>query len=308
MIPEIRNLLTQNDNFYITSHINPDGDAIGSCFGLGMALQKIGKNVQVFLEPFQSRFDIIPGEGLLNEKAFSEDVFLICLDCSSFDRLNPEHQKVAASSSCVINIDHHYTNTNFANINYVDGNASSACELVYRLLDGFIEIDQDIASALYAGMVSDTGGFRFDYTSPQTLHVAGNLMSNGIDFTTIYTELLLMRSHTELKLLAKVLENAQISGNVMHVCVNKDMIKSVPNALSRDVEGIVELMLNTRDVEISVLLYEKENGEIKMSLRSCSANVGEVAKKFGGGGHHLAAGANVKGNIHEIREQVLGLL
>jgi len=82
----------------------------------------------------------------------------------------------------------------------------------------------------------------------------------------------------------------------------------VPNALSRDVEGIAELLLNTKDVEISVLLYERENGEIKISLRSRSTNVGEVAKQFGGGGHHLAAGANVKGNIYEIREQVLALL
>ena len=157
-------------------------------------------------------------------------------------------------------------------------------------------------------MVSDTGGFRFNYTTADSLRAAGNLMSFGIDFTAIYTELMLMRSYAELKLLAKALENTQLSGNVIHVCVDQDMIKSVPNALSRDVEGIAELLLNTKDVEISVLLYERENGEIKISLRSRSTNVGEVAKQFGGGGHHLAAGANVKGNIYEIREQVLALL
>jgi len=306
MIPEIRKLLMQHDNFYITSHINPDGDAIGSCFGLGLALQKIGKNVQVLLEPFQSRFDIIPGKGLLSKKAFSGGV-LILLDCSNADRISPQHQ-ILTESLPSINIDHHYTNTNFAKVNYVDGNASSACELVYRLLDGFIDLDSDIAAALYSGMVSDTGGFRFSSTSPKTLQAASHLTSYGIDFTTIYTELMLIRSFAEIKLLAKVLENAEVKGNVMHVCVDKEMIKSVPNALSRDVEGIVEMMLNTRDIEISVLLYEKENGEIKISLRSRSTNVGEVAKKFGGGGHHLAAGANAKGNIYEIREQVLSLL
>jgi len=308
ILDEIRTLLNKNDNFYITSHINPDGDAIGACFGLGMALQKIGKNVQVLLEPFQSRFDIIPGKGLLSEKAFLGDVFLICLDCADIGRLMPDCQNLAESSPYVINIDHHYTNTNFADLNYVDGNASSACQLVYRLLDGYVEFDKDIASALYAGMVSDTGGFRFDYTSPETLHAAGKLMSFGVDFTAIYTELMLMRSYAEVKLLAKALENAQLSGNILHTCVDQDMIKSVPNALSRDVEGIAELLLNTRGVEISVLLYEKEDGDIKISLRSRNANVGEVAKKFGGGGHHLAAGANAKGNIYQIREQVLSLL
>lgn len=310
ILDEIKTLLKQNDNFYITSHINPDGDAVGSCFGLGLALQKLGKNVQVILDPFQSRFDIIPGGGLLSKKAFSGDIFLICLDCADISRLIPHCQKLTKSMASVVNIDHHYTNTNFGNLNYVDGNASSTCELVYRLLDNFVKLDKDIASALYAGMVSDTGGFRFNSTSSNTLMAAGKLVSCGIDFTAIYTELMLMRSYTEIKILAKVLESTQLSadGKIMHVCVDQNMIKSIPNALSRDVEGIVEMMLNTRGVEISVLLYEKENGEIKISFRSRNTNVGEVAKKFGGGGHHLAAGANAKGNIYEIREQVLSLL
>ena len=313
VLEEIRGLICDYDNIYITSHINPDGDAVGACFGLGLALEKLGKNVQVMLEPYQSRFDIIPGRHLLGDKMFAGDSILICLDCADVNRLIQGGRAVAATVNIVVNIDHHYTNTNFANINYVDGNASSTCEMVYRLLDTFVEADRNIASALYAGMVSDTGGFRFSSVSEDTLAITAKLVALDIPFTDIYVELMHKRSFTELKLMGRVLDSAQLSddGRIIHVCVSQAMMKGfkgAPDAESRDAEGLVEFMLNVSGVEIAVLLYEKENGEIKVSLRSRSANVGDVAVKLGGGGHHLAAGANVTGDIYGIREQVLSLL
>jgi len=318
ILDEIRKVIMDGEDFYITGHVNPDGDSVGASFALGLALEKLGKRVRVHLKPpYSEKYNIIPGQHLMRKRKLRDTAILICVDCADVNRLNEKCKKLATTLSCVINIDHHHTNTNFGSLNFVDGNASSASEMVYRLLDTFVglslglslEADKDIASALYAGILCDTGGFRFSSTSADTLNIVSRLVSFGIDFTDIYVELMHMRSYTEVKLLAKVFESAELSsdGRIIHSCVSQDMMTAV-NAKSQDLEGLVEQMLNTKGVEISLLVYDKGKGEAKISLRSRSADISEIAKKFGGGGHKLAAGANVKGDIYEIREQVLGLL
>jgi len=319
---DIVDLLLQRDNFYISGHVGPDGDSIGACFGLGLALEKMGKKVQIMLETIHPRFDVIPGRHLLEEKLADGEV-LICLDCADITRLPKGCKKLAEKLECTLNIDHHYTNTNFAKHNLVDSEASSTCEMIYHLLEFFSERDFDlwdknIASAVYAGMVSDTGGFRFNATSQDTLKAVGKLINMDIPFTEIYTEMVHMRSYTELKLLARVLENTQLAkdGRIVYCCVNEEMMKNfnnnAPDATSQDLEGVVELLLNVRGAEISFLVYDRDEGEAKISLRSRGVNVAEVAKKFGGGGHQLAAGATVKKkdllNVSEIGWQVLNLL
>jgi len=384
-IEDICDLIVQKDNFYISGHVGPDGDSIGACFGLGLALEKMGKKVQVMLETIHPRFDIIPGRHLLKAKlgdgeeasitddyvqnsdrfeqnalkadagngdrfeqsaleadAGSGDRFeqsaleadagvsarfdlrskptLICVDCADITRLPKECRKLVEKLEYTINIDHHFTNTNFAKYNLVDGQASSTCEMIYRLIESFAECgyelwDEKIASAIYAGMVSDTGGFRFNATSQDTLKAVGKLINMNIPFTEIYTEMVHMRSYTELKLLSRVLENTQQAkdGRIIYCCVSQEMMKNfkdAPDATSQDLEGVVELLLNVRGAEISFLVYDRNEGEAKVSLRSREFNVAEIAKKFGGGGHQLAAGATVKKKIDvfELGWQVLSLL
>lgn len=308
---EIRNVINQNSNFYLAGHVSPDGDSIGSCFGLGMALEKLGKKVQVLMEPFHSKYDIIPGRHLLGS-AKLENPVLICLDCADEGRLTGYSKELMGTLQDTVCIDHHYTNTYFAKFNYVDEKASSTCEVVYRLLDSFVEFDIDIASALYAGILSDTGGFRYNATSQNTLSVAGALTAMGIPFTDIYTELFSLRTYAEVKLLARVLENCQRAANarVVHVCVPREMmtnLEDTTDAEPKHLEGVVESLLNIRRAEVSILIYDRcKNDELKISLRSRKLNIGDIAQKYGGGGHQLAAGATVKGDIYEIRDKVLG--
>ena len=309
---EVREFIKSRDNYYIAGHINPDGDTIGACLGLGLALEKIGKNVRVLLDPYHSRFNLIPGKHLLYEKTVEKtDFSLICVDCADTGRLEARGQKLAKElhpySLC---IDHHFSNTHFAKYNYVDGTASSACEMVYRILNNFIEIDRDIATALYSGMVTDTGGFRHASTSQETLRTTAHLTAVGIPFPKIYRELINLRTYTEIKLLARVLDACRRSedAGIVHACVPLSMLKGfddTPDATIADLEGVAEFMLNIRRANVSLLVYEREDGQAKISLRSRNVNVGAIAQQFGGGGHRLAAGASIEGDIFEICDKVL---
>ena len=316
-VDEIRALISNRDNFYISGHVNPDGDSIGACFGLGLALEKMGKKVQVLLEAFHSKYTVIPGNHLIwdgtDPLSEPDDATLICVDCADISRLTGHAKSMAETLSHTICIDHHYSNTSFAKYNFVDGTASSTCEMVYRLLDNFVALNQDIASALYAGMVSDTGGFRHAATSKDTLEAVSNLISLGIPFTEIYTELVHLRTYTEIKLLTRVLNSCRRSqdAQIVHACVPQDMMigfEGTPDATINDLEGVVEYLLNIRRAKVSLLVYDRGGGEVKISLRSRKINVGAIAQQFGGGGHRLAAGATIKGNVFEVRDKVLPLI
>ena len=323
-VNEVRKFIQNYNKFYIAGHIQPDGDSIGACFGLGLALEKLGKKAQVFIEPYHTKYNIIPGNHLIYDGEItldilggidkSDDFAIICLDCADITRLEDPVQELAkAKHSHTLCIDHHYSNTKFARYNYVDGTASSTCEMVYRILSGFMELNCDIATALYSGMVTDTGGFRHSSTSEETLRATADLTSIGIPFQEIYRELINLRTYTEVKLLARVLNavNRSEDAQVVHVCVPKTMLEGfdgTPDASTQDLEGIVEFLLNIRRAKVALLVYERAGGGAKISLRSRRVNVGAIAQQFGGGGHQLAAGAAVSGDIYEIRDKLLPLL
>jgi len=313
ILETIRKLITNGDIFYITGHTNPDGDSIGASFGLALAIEKMGKEARVIVEPYHSKYNLIPGSHLQHSGEEIWECPLICLDSADVSRLSGHARKLADTLSTTICIDHHYTNTGYARYNYVDGTASSTCELVYTLLDGFVPIDRDIASALYAGMVCDTGGFRFMATSPKTLNIAAKLIAYEIPFSQIYAELVHLHTYSEIKLLSRVLDSTTRTedGKVVYACVPKSMmtgLNGAPDATPMDLEGVVEYLLNIRRAELSLLLYEREDGSIKISLRSKKANVASVAMQFDGGGHQLAAGAQATGDIYDICEQVLRVI
>ena len=343
-VHEIRTLIRESKNFYIAGHTNPDGDSIGACFGLGLALEKLGKNVRVLLEPFHHKYDVIPGRHLMytaqeieipqemlsqrtvrgqeeHSKGSEKDpclqwpeAVLICVDCADIGRLSGYSKTLAEKLPCTVSIDHHYSNTHFAKHNFVDGQASSTCEMIYRILDGFAELDQNIAAALYAGIVGDTGGFRYESASRDTLIAVGNLIATGIPFTDIYTELLHSRSYTEVKLLARVLDACRRNrdGSIVYACVPQKMmvnLEGAPDANPQDLEGMVEYLLNIRGAKVAFLVYDCcSDGDVKISLRSRKFNVGAIAQQLGGGGHQLAAGATVKGDIFKVCDKVLSLI
>ena len=204
---EVRKVLLNNDKFLLAGHINPDGDTIGSCLALGMAIRQMGKHVAVKLDPFSSSLNIIPGRELLVDESYthSEDTVCIALDCASPERLG-ETKKLFDESDYTICIDHHESNEGWAMYNLIEPNASSTAEMVYRIIEPITDISSDIATAIYAGMVTDTGGFRYNATAKSTMEIAARLMESGVPFTDVYSQLMHMHKFLE----GKALGTAQI--------------------------------------------------------------------------------------------------
>ena len=305
---EIRKTLLNNDRFLLAGHIGPDGDTIGSCFALGLALRQMGKQVWVMLEPFSSSLNIIPGKELLIDDSYTHNADTVCiaLDCASPERLG-ETKKLFDESKFTICIDHHASNEGWAKYNLIESNTSSTAEMVYRILEPIIDINSDIATAIYAGMVTDTGGFRYNATAKSTMEIAAKLMEIGVPFTEVYSELMHMHKFLEGKALGTALYNSALmeGGKIVYAYVTAEMLKEF-GAKSQNLEGTVEYLMGTRGALIAVLVYERSTvAEVKVSLRSKGPNVGSIAAKLGGGGHKLAAGATSFKSVKETLDMAL---
>jgi len=259
-VEQIIELLKTRDRFVIAGHIGPDGDTIGSCLGLAMALDKLGKNAVVVLEATAAKYRVIPGREYLNHgplEALSFDVF-IAMDCADVDRLGAAKALFdrAATTIC---IDHHKTNTGFADYNLIDGKASSTAEMVYGIIEQLTEVDQRIATAIYCGIVGDTGGFRYVSTSTSTMAVTAKLMATGIPFTELYSEMLLRRSFEAAKAFGLALGAARqaMGGRIVYTYMTAEMLASV-GAVSSDLDTLVEYLMNTRGADVALFLYERQ--------------------------------------------------
>jgi phosphoesterase RecJ-like protein len=305
----IVNLIRENDNFVLAGHTGPDGDAIGSCFALAFALKNFGKNVQVVLEPFARKYNIIPGKEFLfsgNLETLQPDVF-IALDCADPERLGAsrvlfERSKITAC------IDHHETNIGFADYNFIEPTASSTSEMTLWIIERFTETTNEIAAAVYAGMVSDTGGFRYNATAKSTMVKAARLMEQ-IPFTQIYDELMHKHRFAAIKAMGFVAKNCARTRNkrIVYSHITREELCAA-DAESADLEGAVEYLVGTRNALAAILIYEKKADTVKVSLRSQGPNMARVAASLGGGGHSLAAGATVSGTIEDVMKKTLALV
>ena len=306
---KIVDILKEKDEIIIAGHANPDGDSIGSCYSLALALEKLGKRVSVLLDPYPSKFNIIPGRWLWVPSVAAPSEVFVAMDCASPDRLGSVLSVFEAAGTTIC-IDHHETNEGFADVNYVEPDASSTSEMIYSIVNGMVEIDVNIASAIYAGMVSDTGGFRYNATGKSTMEIAAALMEIGIPFTDIYNELMHMHRYAAGKALGIALCNCKqaLSGDVIYTHVTLDMLAEV-GADPSDLDGVVEYLMSTRGADVAVLAYEKTaHKKVKISMRSNGVNIAKVATALGGGGHRMAAGADFNGTIEEAEAKTLKLI
>ena len=316
---QIVELLRKHERFVLAGHIGPDGDSIGSCFSLAAALSDMGKNVCVLTEPYPGKYNIIPGKqfvfsGNLDKLVpdFKPEVF-VALDCADESRLGAA-KAVFEQVNFTACIDHHETNCGFAQLNYIEPAASSTSEMTMRVIEKLqTPITKEIATAVYAGIVSDTGGFRFNATGISTMETAAKLMNLGIPFTQIYNELMHRHSFAASKIKGFALEKCERTKDkkVVYTYVTYEMLKSA-RASTADLDGMVEYLLGTNKAQAAILIYEKTNDEdavrVKVSLRSHGANMARVAAALGGGGHAMAAGAMTRGNIPDILSITLALV
>lgn len=306
-----------SNDFVVTSHINPDGDNIGSTLSMYYFLKKINKRVYYVMDdsmPLNMRF-LIKDINIINSNQFKElnikDYNLITLDCGDKNRICVDND---IKNSCIklINIDHHASNDCYGDLNYVVAEASSTCELVYNLLirneevNNNKSIDENIATALYTGLITDTGKLTYSNTHASSFDMAKRLLISGADTQKVVQNVFGSNSFNFYKLLGESLNTLEIiNTKVAIMMVTKDMLEKY-NIDFNDIDGIVPYARDIENVEIGILLKEKNNNEIKVSLRSKSfADVSRVAKVFGGGGHIRAAGCTINDNIENAKTKII---
>jgi len=288
----------------ISGHIRPDGDCVGSCMGLYLYLKKVlpDTEVKVFLEKPSDVFNCISGVEEICEADENDstvyDVFIV-LDCSKERLGKAEHLFDLATKK--INIDHHISNSGCGDVNYIRSDASSASELVFELL-GEDKLDQDIAKALYVGIIQDTGVFQFSNTLPATLQVAAKLITFGFNFPEIIESTFYEKTFVQNQILGRALLESILfmDGKCIVAVVSKKMMDFY-GVNGKDLDGIINQMRNTKGVECAIFLYELETLTYKVSMRSGGVvDVAKIAQFFGGGGHVRAAGCTMTGTPHDV--------
>ncbi|MCI5680256.1 MAG: bifunctional oligoribonuclease/PAP phosphatase NrnA [Bacteroidales bacterium] len=304
---KIMECILSAETITLAGHINPDGDAIGACLALGGALEKSGKKVQVVLEKYADKYHLIPNGYLVceAEKAEVPELF-IALDCGDEGRLGAAAE-IFQKAAKKINIDHHGSNSFFGELNYVDADASSTSEIIFRLLKDRLPITAAEAAGLYAGLIYDTGGFRHSSTSPETMKIAGKLMGYGIPFTEIYNRFFDSRSFSELKIMGKALDNAELlfGGDVVCSTITTAEIEALGGS-NKELDAIINYLKGVLGAKVACFFYEKTETDVKGSFRGNDGyDVCALAQKFGGGGHVKAAGCTISAPIAEAKAMVL---
>lgn len=295
----------------ISGHIRPDGDCTGSTMALYLYLKKICSeaSIHLFLE---NRQEIMQDMKYLSEidtdygYAGDFDVFF-ALDCAK-DRLG-KAEKYFDNAGKTVNIDHHVSNKNgCAMVNFVEPEASSTSELIYELIKAdenalSIEerMDEDIALAIYIGMIHDTGVFQYSNTTPRTLVDASELITYDFDFPRIIEETFYQKTYLQNQIMGRaLLESIRfMDGRCIVACVDRKTMDFY-GAVPADLDGIVNQLRNIKDVDCAVFMYELGPLEYKVSMRANEkVNVSQVASFFGGGGHVRAAGCTMNGTFHD---------
>ncbi|NLD50122.1 MAG: bifunctional oligoribonuclease/PAP phosphatase NrnA [Clostridiaceae bacterium] len=302
--------IKDTDKIAILPHVSIDGDALGSSLALALALKKQNRNPVIYLEEeIPSNFSFLPGKEFIRiYDGNSADFDLVmALDTGDRERLG-RRIEIFNKAGLTINMDHHPTNTEFANLNLVKTGASATGEMIYQVIKMMgLEFDKDIAVCLYVAIVTDTGGFRFSNTTTLTHQITADLLNYELDVAHISQILFETSSLSKVKLMGMAIDNLEVleDGKVAFMTITDDMIKSA-GAKDEECDGLVNIGRNVGDVEVAVLMRQKTNGEFKINFRSKNyVDVSEIANKLSGGGHKRAAGCTIKGSMKEIKELIL---
>ena len=302
-------LITEKDNYNLISHLLPDGDSVGSLLAMGRCLVKMGKNVNMFAPgriPLKYRF-LKGADLILNDEAlFDSSHTVIALDSSDADRLGIFKDRVLESPE-LVNIDHHVTNQQYGTLNYVDSDASATGEIVFSLLEPLkVELDSDLAEALYVAISTDTGSFKYDNTTAHTHSVIAKLLQAGISPGSLSQKIFDERPLSFYILLKEALSSLEMYLNrtVAIMTLSKD-IRIRSGASTDDLDGIVNYTRNIEGVELGILFYVEMEDEVKVGFRSKRLDVSHLAGKLNGGGHVRAAGCRMHGSFEAVKKKVL---
>lgn len=318
---EIICCLNNASDILVTSHTAPDGDAVGSLLAMGLALAAMGKRVVLYNEsPIPAVYRFLPGsERIVQEVDPSRFDTAVVLDCSDLARVGKIRDAVKRMS-LVVNIDHHITNAEFGTCQLVETNACATTEIVYRLITAMkVPIDQDIATCIYTGILTDTGSFRFSNTNQAAFDISHRMISIGVNPFHVAQHVYGTYSLGRIKLLNLALDSIEISPNrrISLMSVTQNMLRETGTQME-DADGLINYAKRIQDVRVAVMIQEmpQENGvsrnhsrQYHVSLRSDGTiDVAAIATRFGGGGHANAAGFSVVSTLSELKANLMRLM
>lgn len=291
----------------ILTHENPDGDAIGSSLGMYIALRKMGKEPDIIIPELPRAYNFLPEIENVKKEGQKEPYDLaIALDCATIKMLNG-WANYFEDAKVKVTIDHHGTNTMYGDYNYVNPDAPACAQTLISIIQYFgVEIDKKIGTCLLTGIITDTGGFQYQSTTPETFEFAAELLQTGVNVSDVYKRVMNTMTKANFELRKRAIERMEFfkEGKIAFTYITKEDIEEA-NAETGDFEGIVEEGRNIEGVEVSIFLRETQKG-FKVSLRSNDyVNVSDVCLLFGGGGHIHAAGCTIAQSLEQVKEKIV---
>lgn len=310
MKAKIKRLIEEGQTFLVTTHIDPDGDALGSAFAFALALRSLGKEATVYLrDSVPYRYEFLPGPPNVVH-AIPEEKYdaVFVLDCGSLFRVGDDHERIASLAPVVVNIDHHETNDRFGHVNLVDSAASSTAEIIYRVFKLMkIKADPGIAVNLYTAVFTDTGSLRYDNTSLAAFRICEEMVKAGVEPGRVAMMVYENHPMERFLLLGEVLCTLRTYGDGRIAMARVDSGMFERTGTNREfTDGFVEYIKEIRGVEAAVLIREINSHLHKISMRAKgTVDVAAICNTFGGGGHRNAAGCRIEGTIGETEKKLL---
>ncbi len=301
----IKSRLDDARKVLIASHIRPDGDAIGSLLGLGLALENAGKSVQmVLVDGISSSFRHLEGADNIKTVIGEPCDTFITVDCADFRRTGKPFQSLSQPD---INIDHHITNERFGKLNLIEGQevATSAILTNYLPRWGF-EITRAIAAALLTGIVTDTLGFRTSNVTPEAMRQTAVLMETGADMPDLYMRGLVRRSYTAARYWGAGLSRLEQKDGIVWGTLTMEDRKAAGYSGNDDAD-LINIISAIEGFKVGMIFVEQPKNRVKISWRALEPgiDVSPIATRFGGGGHAAAAGADVDGTLQEVKANAI---
>ncbi|QRN86310.1 bifunctional oligoribonuclease/PAP phosphatase NrnA [Clostridia bacterium] len=299
----------------VTSHRDPDGDCIGSTVAMTLALKQLGFEADALnLDEIPYRYTFCDPSKLIYDIDHIPDrkhEVVVVLDSSDLNRLGYDMKKEFPRIHTIINIDHHRSNVGFGDLNIVEDTASANCEILFRILTEWeVQWNSQIANALYTGITTDTGSFKYESTSSETLRIAASLIDYGADINIIRASIWENEPYNRIRALSDVLDDLKITkdGRISWIKISLEEIQR-HKLNNGDLESFVDYPRTVTGVEVALFIKEMEMGKLKVSVRTKSCiDATKIASIFGGGGHKRAAGFKVEGKLDEQEQRIIKLV
>ncbi len=307
-LDDIKNEIEKANTIIIETHETPDGDAIGSSLAMYLALKTMGKDVDIVIPTYSRSFNFLPGASEIKKEGKDINYDLgIALDCTDTKRLKG-YEPCFENARVTICIDHHGSNKMFADYNYVDPVAPACAQILIVVLGKLgIEIDKEIGTCILTGIITDTGGFKYEGVTTETFEFVADLLRKGVNVSDTYKRVLQVKTKSNFLLTKKIIDRMEFleDGKITFTYITTQDIEEV-NAEEGDHEGLVEFGRDIEGVEVSIFLRQLDENCFKASLRSKDyVNVADVCIMFNGGGHEKAAGCTMNMSLEEAKEKII---